>query len=61
MNNGDGNGDGNNGDPNKYEHWRELCQKAAVEPDDGELIKLVDEINQTLDKKFDRSGGKTSD
>lgn len=44
-----------NGDGSKEERWRELCQKAVSEQDSGELMKLVDEINQSLEKKFDRA------
>jgi hypothetical protein len=51
----------NNGDGNKEELWRELCQKAATEQDSAELAKLVHEINQTLEQKFNGSEPNTPD
>jgi hypothetical protein len=50
-----------NGDAGNSERWRELCQKAAAEQDSAELMKLVDEINQSLEKKFERSERSTPD
>jgi hypothetical protein len=41
------------------EHWRELCEQAAVEQDHAKLIALVKEINALLDEKEKRLQGKS--
>jgi hypothetical protein len=33
----------------KEPRWKELCAQAAVEHDNGKLLKLVTEINRLLD------------
>lgn len=38
----------------KLERWKELCQRAEVEQDPEELLKLCLEINQILEEKEER-------
>jgi hypothetical protein len=39
----------------KREHWRELCEQAAVEQDPQKLHELVREIVRVLEAKEQRS------
>jgi hypothetical protein len=36
------------------EHWRELCERAAVEQDPLKLLELTKEIDRLLARKQDR-------
>ena len=31
--------------------WRELCERAAIEPDHKKLVELADKINHLLQKR----------
>jgi hypothetical protein len=33
------------------EHWRQLCEQAAMEQDPDKLLELVSEINRLLEAK----------
>jgi hypothetical protein len=36
------------------EHWKRLCEQAAVEQDHEKLLELTQEINRLLDEKEKR-------
>jgi len=36
------------------ERWKLLCQKASTEQDPEKLLKLIAEINDLLDEKYNR-------
>ena len=36
------------------EHWRMLCEQAAIEQDPSRLLELIREINRLLEEKEQR-------
>jgi len=37
------------------EHWKHLCERAAVEPDPERLMALIEEINRMLEAEEQQS------
>jgi len=41
--------------------WRELCEQASKEKDPEKLMELVRKLNQKLEERRQRKGGRSTD
>ena len=41
--------------------WRELCEQASKEKDPEKLMELVRKLNQKLEERRQRKGGRSAD
>jgi hypothetical protein len=44
----------------KEERWKELCRQASVEKDPAKLSRLIEQINEALERPKPLTGGASS-